>query len=63
MRGHPPARDARRDDADHQHAQVLHQRDEADVRAVGNYALQLVFSDGHERGIFPWGYLRELGAA
>ena len=34
-----------------------------DARAVGQYALQLVFSDGHERGIFPWGYLRELGTA
>ncbi|CAA0079326.1 Uncharacterised protein [Zhongshania aliphaticivorans] len=27
---------------------------------VGNYALQLVFSDGHDSGIFSWGYLREL---
>lgn len=25
------------------------------------YGLQLVFSDGHDRGIFPWGYLRSLG--
>ncbi|MBA6118340.1 DUF971 domain-containing protein [Pseudomonas putida] len=25
------------------------------------YGVQLVFSDGHERGIYPWGYLRELG--
>lgn len=25
--------------------------------------LQLVFSDGHERGIFPWQYLFELGVA
>lgn len=24
--------------------------------------LQLVFSDGHERGIYPWQYLFELGA-
>ncbi len=34
-----------------------------DARPVGQYALQLVFSDGHERGIFPWGLLRELVAA
>lgn len=27
---------------------------------VGNYALQLVFSDGHDSGIFSWAYLREL---
>lgn len=25
------------------------------------YGVQLVFSDGHERGIFPWAYLKELG--
>lgn len=24
------------------------------------YGAQLVFSDGHERGIYPWAYLREL---
>ncbi|MHC8314590.1 DUF971 domain-containing protein [Pseudomonas sp. LB3P31] len=27
-----------------------------EVNAQG-YGVQLVFSDGHERGIFPWGYL------
>ncbi|MDH0646572.1 DUF971 domain-containing protein [Pseudomonas sp. GD03858] len=25
------------------------------------YGLQLLFSDGHERGIYPWDYLRALG--
>ena len=24
------------------------------------YGLQLVFSDGHQRGIYPWAYLAEL---
>lgn len=24
------------------------------------YGLQLVFSDGHERGIYPWAYLADL---
>ncbi|MEX5361544.1 gamma-butyrobetaine hydroxylase-like domain-containing protein [Pseudomonas guariconensis] len=28
---------------------------------VQGYGVQLVFSDGHERGIFPWAYLRDLG--
>lgn len=28
---------------------------------VGSYALQLNFSDGHERGIYPWEYLEALG--
>jgi DUF971 family protein len=27
---------------------------------IGNYALRLSFSDGHDRGIYPWSYLREL---
>lgn len=31
-----------------------------EVHAVGSYALQLFFSDGHDRGIFPFAYLREL---
>ena len=29
---------------------------------VGQYALQLTFSDGHARGIYPWPLLRESGA-
>lgn len=29
---------------------------------VGQYALQLFFTDGHERGIYPWRLLQELGA-
>ncbi|QXH56800.1 DUF971 domain-containing protein [Pseudomonas maumuensis] len=32
----------------------------ARIEAQG-YGLQLVFSDGHERGIYPWDYLRSLG--
>ena len=31
-----------------------------DVRPVGHYAINLVFSDGHDRGIYPWRYLREI---
>lgn len=31
-----------------------------EVRQVGHYAVQLVFSDGHDRGIYPWELLREL---
>lgn len=30
------------------------------IEAQG-YGIQLVFSDGHERGIYPWRYLRDLG--
>ena len=33
-----------------------------DVKPVGLYAVNLVFSDGHDRGIYPWSLLRELAA-
>jgi DUF971 family protein len=32
----------------------------ADVRLIGDHALNIAFSDGHDRGIYPWSYLREL---
>ncbi|MEW6640503.1 MAG: DUF971 domain-containing protein [Pseudomonadota bacterium] len=32
----------------------------AAAEPIGNYALRLVFSDGHNRGIYPWSYLRSL---
>lgn len=28
-----------------------------DARLMGSTGLQIVFADGHDRGIFPWGYL------
>ena len=30
---------------------------------IGLYAVNLMFSDGHTRGIFPWIYLEELASA
>jgi DUF971 family protein len=35
----------------------------AEVRLVGDHALNIAFSDGHDRGIYPWSYLRELSQA
>lgn len=32
-----------------------------EIRPVGNYAIRLVFSDGHDSGLYTWRYLRELG--
>ncbi len=32
------------------------------LEAVGNYAVQPTFSDGHDSGIFAWDYLYVLGA-
>ena len=31
------------------------------IEAVGNYAIRIVFDDGHDSGIYAWGFLRELG--
>ena len=30
---------------------------------VGNYAIKILFSDGHDTGIYSWGYLREIDPA
>lgn len=32
------------------------------VEPQGHYAIKLVFSDGHDSGIYTWDYLYELGA-
>jgi len=31
------------------------------VEPVGQYAVKLVFDDGHDSGLYTWPYLRELG--
>lgn len=33
-----------------------------DIIAVGHYAVQPMFSDGHDTGIFSWGLLYDLGS-
>ena len=33
----------------------------ADVEAVGNYAIRIMFDDLHDTGIFSWRYLYQLG--
>ena len=33
-----------------------------DAQLVGNYAIKLVFSDGHDTGIYSFDYLRQAGA-
>lgn len=32
------------------------------VAPIGAYAAHVTFADGHDRGIFPWTYLRALAA-
>ena len=31
-----------------------------ELKPVGNYALQLVFDDGHDTGLYSWDYLYQL---
>ena len=33
----------------------------SNVEAVGSYAVKLVFSDGHDTGLYSWDYLYEIG--
>lgn len=32
----------------------------ADLELVGQYALKITFSDGHDSGLYDWAYLRKL---
>jgi len=32
------------------------------IEPIGQYAVRLVFDDGHSSGLYTWKYLRELGA-
>ena len=32
------------------------------VEPIGQYAIRLVFDDGHDTGLYSWDYLYELGA-
>jgi ATP-binding protein involved in chromosome partitioning len=31
-----------------------------ELKAVGNYAVRIVFDDGHDTGLYTWSYLRTL---
>jgi DUF971 family protein len=33
----------------------------SEIRTVGNYAIQLVFDDGHDTGLYSWDYLYDMG--
>lgn len=33
----------------------------AELEPVGNYAVRIVFDDGHSTGIYSWSYLHKLG--
>src|ERR1700743_572470 len=33
----------------------------AQLEPVGNYAVRIIFDDGHDSGLYSWDYLRKLG--
>jgi DUF971 family protein len=33
----------------------------ARIEPVGNYAVRLIFDDGHDTGIYTWSYIHQLG--
>ena len=33
----------------------------SDANLIGGYAVRFTFADGHADGIYPYGFLRELG--
>jgi len=33
----------------------------AKLEPVGNYAVRIIFDDGHDSGLYSWDYLSELG--
>lgn len=49
--------------APHERKTVPGKKDVAirEIVPTGNYAVRLVFSDGHSTGIYTWAYLAELG--
>ena len=31
-----------------------------DLDPVGNYAVRIIFDDGHDSGLYSWAYLRDM---
>jgi DUF971 family protein len=62
LRVHSPSAEVR----GHSASQAVLQLDKQqvninDIEAVGNYAVKLVFDDGHDTGLYTWDYLYDLG--
>lgn len=43
-------------------ALVTDSSDIVNIKPVGYSGLQIVFADGHDRGVFPWHYLQAIAA-
>lgn len=61
LRANCPSANAKRMNLDGRSSQVDADLTISKIRPVGNYAINIVFSDGYDRGIYPWSYLSELG--
>lgn len=55
-----PSAAGRRRRIDGRHTSVPHGLIITSVNPVGRYGVNIAFSDGHDRGIYPWTYLAEL---
>ena len=62
LRVHSPSAEVRGHGAGQETLQTGKQNvDIVSVLPIGAYAIQPVFSDGHDTGLFSWAYLHELG--
>lgn len=57
-----PSAHARRRRMDHPDLEPDHNLRIVSVTPIGLYAINIAFSDGHARGIYPWPLLRQLAA-
>lgn len=55
-----PSAQGRRHRMDGRHLQAPAGLRVVRITPIGNYALNLAFSDGHDRGVYPWALLAEL---
>ena len=53
VRGHAP--DERKLQTGKKHVGIRN------IEAVGNYAIRIIFDDGHDSGLFSWEFLHDLG--
>ncbi len=47
----------------HERKQVINKQSVRinEIKPIGNYAIKLIFDDGHNTGIYDWRYLYDLG--
>jgi len=64
LRVYSPSAEVRGHSPDQARLQVDKERvNITDIRQIGHYAVKLCFDDGHDSGLYDWGYLYKLGRA